>query len=91
VETVTEEEIVEAIELLAATEGIFAETAGGVTIGVLKKLARAGRWKGDETLVAYITGHGFKTIQVISDLDRYKRTIRPSVRVFEETFADLIG
>jgi threonine synthase len=91
VETVTEDEIVEAIGLLAATEGIFAETAGGVTIGVLRKLAQAGRWKGDETLVAYITGHGFKTIQVLSDLERHKRTIKPSVRVFEETYRDLIG
>jgi threonine synthase len=89
VETVTEEEIVEAIELLAATEGIFAETAGGVTVGVLKKLAEAGRWKGDETVVAYVTGHGFKTIQVIPDLERHKHTIKPSVRSFEETFPDL--
>ncbi|MFN2462848.1 MAG: threonine synthase [Candidatus Dormibacteria bacterium] len=89
VETVTEEEIVEAIELLAGTEGIFAETAGGVTIGVLRKLARARRWKGDETVVAYVTGHGFKTIQVIPDLERHRRTIRPSVRSFEEAFPGL--
>jgi len=89
VETVTEEEIVEAIELLAGTEGIFAETAGGVTIGVLRKLAKAGRWKGDETVVAYVTGHGFKTIEVIPNLERYRRTIKPSVRSFEETFPEL--
>ncbi|MEA2683641.1 MAG: threonine synthase [Chloroflexota bacterium] len=89
VETVTEEEIVEAIELLAQTEGIFAETAGGVTIGVLRKLAKAGRWKGDETVVAYVTGHGFKTIEVIPNLERHRRTIRPSVRSFEETFPEL--
>jgi len=90
VETVTEDEIVEAIELLAGTEGIFAETAGGVTIGVLTKLARAGRWKGDETVVAYVTGHGFKTIEVIPNLERHRRTIRPSVRSFEETFPELL-
>lgn len=90
VETVTEEEIVEAIELLAGTEGIFAETAGGVTIGVLTKLARAGRWKGDETVVAYVTGHGFKTIEVIPNLERHRRTIRPSVRSFEENFPELV-
>jgi threonine synthase len=89
VESVTEEEIVEAIELLAGTEGIFAETAGGVTIGVLRKLAAAGRWKGDETVVAYVTGHGFKTIEVIPNLERHRRTIRPSVRSFEETFPEL--
>jgi threonine synthase len=89
VESVTEQEIVEAIELLAGTEGIFAETAGGVTIGVLRKLASAGRWKGDETVVAYVTGHGFKTIEVIPNLERHRRTIRPSVRSFEETFPEL--
>ncbi|HEY8739313.1 MAG TPA: threonine synthase [Candidatus Dormibacteraeota bacterium] len=89
VESVTEEEIVESIELLAGTEGIFAETAGGVTIGVLRKLARAGRWKGDETVVAYVTGHGFKTIEVIPNLERHRRTIRPSVRAFEEAFPEL--
>ena len=55
----------------------------------LAKLARAGRWKGDETVVAYITGHGFKTIQVVPDLDRHKRTIKPSVRSFEEAFPDV--
>ena len=67
VEAVTEEEIVEAIRLLARTEGIFTETAGGVTVGVLAKLARAGRWKGDEVVVAYITGHGLKTIEAVAD------------------------
>jgi threonine synthase len=90
VESVTEEEIVESIELLAGTEGIFAETAGGVTIGVLRKLAAAGRWKGDETVVAYITGHGFKTIEAIPNLERHRKTIKPSVRAFEETFPDLV-
>ncbi|MHB8507619.1 MAG: threonine synthase [Candidatus Dormibacteria bacterium] len=90
VETVTEGEIVEAIELLARTEGIFAETAGGVTVGTLAKLARAGRWKGHETVVAYVTGHGFKTIEAIPGLERHRRTIRPSFRAFEETYSDLI-
>ena len=89
VESVTEEEIVEAIELLARTEGIFAETAGGVTIGVLKKLAESHRWKGDEVIAAYITGHGFKTIEVIPNLERHRHTIKPSVRSFEETFPGL--
>jgi threonine synthase len=89
VESVTEDEIVEAIELLAGTEGIFAETAGGVTVGVLKKLARSRRWKGDETVVAYITGHGFKTIEAIPNLERHRQTIKPSVRSFEETFPGL--
>ena len=66
VEAVSEEEIVDAIRLLARTEGIFVETAGGVTLGVLAKLARAGRWNGDELIVAYLTGHGLKTAEYLN-------------------------
>ena len=66
VASVTEEELVEGIELLAASEGIFAETAGGVTVAVLRNLARAGRWQGDETVVAYITGAGLKTADCVT-------------------------
>jgi threonine synthase len=84
VEAVTEEEIVDAIRLLARTEGIFTETAGGVTIGVLAKLARAGRWRGDETVVAYVTGHGLKTADVIGLPDGNRVEIEPSLKSFRE-------
>jgi threonine synthase len=84
VEAVTEEEIVDAIRLLARTEGIFTETAGGVTIGVLAKLARAGRWNGDETVVAYVTGHGLKTADVIGLPDGNRVEIDPSLKSFRE-------
>ena len=84
VEAVTEEEIVDAIRLLARTEGIFTETAGGVTIGVLAKLARAGRWDGDETVVAYVTGHGLKTADVIGLPDGNRVEIDPSLKSFRE-------
>jgi len=86
VEAVTEEEIVDAIRLLARTEGIFTETAGGVTIGVLAKLARAGRWKGDETVVAYVTGHGLKTAEVLASANGHARRveIEPTLRSFRE-------
>jgi threonine synthase len=57
-ETATDEEIIEGIKLLAETEGIFTETAGGTTIAVLKKLAERGAFKEDEVVVAYITGNG---------------------------------
>jgi len=67
IEAATEEEIIEGIELLAKTEGIFTETAGGVTVAVLKKLAQAERWKRDEIVVAYVTGHGFKTMDYLTD------------------------
>jgi threonine synthase len=85
VEAVTEEEIVDAIRLLARTEGIFTETAGGVTIGVLAKLARAGRWNGDEVVVAYVTGHGLKTADVVSGEGFARHVeIEPNLRSFRE-------
>src|SRR5713101_2455607 len=86
VEAVTEEEIVEAIRLLARTEGIFTETAGAVTIGVLSKLARAGRWKGDEVVVAYVTGHGLKTADVLASANGHARRVEidPTLKSFRE-------
>ncbi len=88
VEAVSEVEIVAAMRLLARTEGIFTETAGGVTVGVLAKLARAGRWRGDETIVAYITGHGLKTADVLagtdSQADGRRVEIEPTLRSFRE-------
>lgn len=62
---VSEDEILEGVDLLARTEGVFTETAGGVTVAVLRKLAAQRRWRGDETVVAYITGHGLKTPDAI--------------------------
>ena len=84
VDAVTEEEILEGIERLARTEGIFTETAGGVTVGVLAKLARSGRWRGDETVVAYITGHGLKTAEVLTGRTQLAEPIQPTVRDFRE-------
>ena len=60
--SVTDDEIVDAIRLLARTEGIFAETAGGVTIATLAKLAASGVVRPDERVVAYVTGNGLKTL-----------------------------
>lgn len=65
-EDVTDEEIVSAIRLLASTEGIFAETAGGVTVGVLKKLAEQGAFATGESVVALITGMGLKTAEALT-------------------------
>ncbi len=89
VEAVTEEEIVDAIRLLARTEGIFTETAGGVTIGVLAKLARSGRWRGDETVVAYVTGHGLKTADVLASANGHAQRveIEPTMKSFREKVA----
>ncbi len=89
VASVTEEEIVEGIELLATTEGIFTETAGGVTVAVLTKLARAGRWNDDETVAAYITGHGLKTLDAVAGRQPLGRPIAPQRRSVHQRLAEL--
>jgi threonine synthase len=81
--SVTDEEIVEGIKLLAETEGIFTETAGGVTIGVLKKLVESGKIGPDETTVAYITGIGLKTPEAIADHIAQPLQIAPNLASFE--------
>lgn len=64
--SVSDEEIVEGIRLLARSEGILTETAGGVTIATLAQLASAGVVRPDETVVAYVTGNGLKTLDALS-------------------------
>ncbi|MEW6583609.1 MAG: threonine synthase [Actinomycetota bacterium] len=87
IESVTEEEIVQGIQLLAETTGIFTETAGGVTTAVLAKLAREGVIGRDESVVAYITGDGLKTLDAVAD--RVVRTpIKPTVASFEAALGD---
>jgi threonine synthase len=65
IEWCTEREIVEGIELLASTEGVFTETAGGVTIANLKRLAEQGVIRPDEETVAFVTGNGYKTVEAL--------------------------
>lgn len=75
--TVTDEEILDAMKLLARTEGIFAETAGGVTIATLCQLAAGGTIRPDETVVAYVTGHGLKTLDAVhGEVETLKTTAR---------------
>jgi len=85
-EAVTDPEIVDGIRLLARTEGIFAETAGGVTIGVLKKLARAGKIDPDELVVAYITGNGLKTVDAVADHVAPVLRVAPTLASFEAVY-----
>ncbi len=59
---VSDPEIFAGIDLLAATEGLLTEPAGGTTIAVLEKLAASGRFAPDDTVVAMITGNGLKTL-----------------------------
>ncbi len=86
---VTDGEIVEGIKLLARTEGIFAETAGGVTIASLKKLAESGVVRPDERVVAYITGHGLKTIEAVAPTVAPTAVIAPSLDAFHEAFPSI--
>ena len=83
-EDVTDEEIVEGIKLLAEHEGIFAETAGGVTVACAKKLIASGKIPAGEEAVLCITGHGLKTQEAIAGKCGAPRLIKPSLREFEE-------
>jgi threonine synthase len=89
IEDVTDDEIVEGIKLLARTEGIFAETAGGVTVAVLKKLVEAGVVRPDEKTVALITGDGLKTIEAVAGGAGPAFTIKPSLDEFDARVAEL--
>jgi threonine synthase len=82
-EDISDPEIVEAIKLLAETEGIFTETAGGVTAGVTQKLIAQNRIKADETTVVCITGNGLKTTDAIAAEFPSTEAIAPRLDAFE--------
>ena len=86
-EDVTDDEIRDAIKLLAETEGIFAETAGGVTVGVAKKLIASGRIPRDDSAVICVTGNGLKTLDAVNGYCGKPREIKPSLREFEALLA----
>ena len=82
-EDVTDDEIREGICLLAEHEGIFAETAGGVTTAVAKKLIASGRIPTKDSVVLCITGNGLKTLDAVAGHCGQPREIKPSLREFE--------
>lgn len=84
-DSVTDAEIVEGIKLLARTEGIFTETAGGVTVAVTKKLVENGVIPKNESCVICITGNGLKTQEAVTDHIGKPYRIKPSVESFERT------
>ncbi len=85
IDAVTDPEIRAAIRLLAETTGIFTETAGGVTVGVLEKLAARGELKAGERVVVYLTGEGLKTLDATRDTFQMHE-IDPDLESFEAEF-----
>ena len=83
-EDASDEEIIEGIKMLAECEGIFAETAGGVTVACAKKLIETGKIGPNESTVLCITGHGLKTAEAVAGKCGEPRLIKPSLREFEE-------
>ena len=83
-EDAADEQIIEAIKLLARTEGIFTETAGGVTLAVAKKLIEANVIPKDESIVLCITGNGLKTQEVVTKALHKPIKIKPNLSSFEE-------
>jgi len=82
-EDVSDQEIVDAIKLLAETEGVFTETAGGVTLGVARKLIDQGRINRDESIVLCITGNGLKTQEAMEGQVNKPDIIGPSLKEFD--------
>ena len=87
----TDDEIVDAMKLLAQTEGIFTETAGGVTVAVTKKLIERGAIPREESIVICITGNGLKTQEPIMNRVGQAARIKPSLASFEQQFRQQLG
>mgnify|MGYP000173814340 CR=1 FL=1 len=88
-EDVSDDEIIEGIKLLAKTEGIFAETAGGVTIAAAKKLIEQGKIGRNETTVVCITGNGLKTQEALAGRTADVHHIKPNMDAFEDILKNI--
>ncbi|MDQ3901513.1 MAG: threonine synthase, partial [Actinomycetota bacterium] len=84
IEDVTDAEVVEGIRLLARTEGIFAETAGGVTVACAKKLIECGQLDPDAETVLFITGDGLKTLDAVEHHVGPRATVPPNTKAVRE-------
>ena len=89
-EDVSDAEVVESIQLLAETEGVFTETAGGVTVGCTRKLVRDGRISPDETTVVCITGNGLKTTDALAGAYEADDAIAPKLAEFERFLSNTL-
>jgi threonine synthase len=83
-EAVSNKEILDAIQLVAQTEGVFTEPAGGVTVAVLKKLAENGHFDSNEKVVCAVTGSGFKATDTIQNVLVSPTVIKPTLRAFKQ-------
>ena len=83
---VSDDEVVEGIKLLAETEGIFAETAGGVVIAGLRRLVEQGLIDSEELVVAFITGAGLKTQEAVAPRLKPALAVKPNIASFENAF-----
>lgn len=88
---VSDDEIVQGIRLLAETEGIFAETAGGVVIAALRRLVQQGNVHPDELVVAFITGAGLKTQEAVAPALAPALRIQPTIASFEQALLERTG
>ena len=90
-EDVSDAELIEAIKLLAATEGVFAETAGGVTLAAARKLIETGRIDRDSSTVVCITGNGLKTQEALAGHTAQVHHIKPNLASFEDVLKNIKG
>jgi len=84
---VSDEEVVDSMRLLALTEGVFGETAGGVTLGVLRRLLADGRLDPEAETVIINSGDGLKTLDVVAAAVDLPVPIRPTLEAFTEKFS----
>ncbi|HZQ05823.1 MAG TPA: pyridoxal-phosphate dependent enzyme, partial [Anaerolineae bacterium] len=84
--SIPESGVAEGMTLLARTEGIFGETAAGVTVSVLKKLADAHAIDPDETVVVYLTGNGLKTREAVEGIAHKRIDTEPNLEAFQREF-----
>ncbi|MBA4373505.1 MAG: threonine synthase [Thermodesulfovibrio sp.] len=88
-EDVSDQEIIDAMKLLARTEGVFAETAGGVTLAAAKKMIESGKIKREGVTVICITGNGLKTQEALQGHTTSPHYIKPSLAAFEEVLVNI--
>jgi len=85
---VSDDEVVDSIRLLAATEGIFGETAGGVTLGVLRKLLKEGQLDPEAETVIINSGDGLKTLDAVAAAVDVPAPIRATLEAFQERYSE---